>query len=307
MCRDFSTPLDDVSEWCAKAGRSDLVNLAKMRDANSQKYAEQKAHARQEALDVGHRDASQSCSTITDKNTPSSGPCEKSGSPVNGAQNQQKASSPTSSRADQTYRIGTIGKLPSQPLPFTIGLPPLLPLKKYAVPGQGKESPPITGTGTYSACYENIKPKLKALDERIDAIRRAEPKIGEGPQVLAGSCTSRLIKLYGSFEGPRTFANGARFLEERSCLELKKKYLTKACECRMRGLDFSEDEAVQDHTLDVYSAMRKLDKKLRDKGITNPVINKIVTEAADRRDCYNLQTIEILRNTEKTLQRELGP
>jgi hypothetical protein len=163
-----------------------------------------------------------------------------------------------------------------------------------------------------SKCSDSIRPEIKAIDERIAALEKAEPPFRGGDQVLVGSCASRLAKLYrhglvfGPGPGLTTVASKAANFEERSCLELKKAYLEKACKCTKQGMSFSTNEAIEDQTLEAYVEIQKLDKKWRDKAIKDPVINKIVTEAAKIRDCFNLQTVEILRDTEKKLERVLA-
>jgi hypothetical protein len=155
-------------------------------------------------------------------------------------------------------------------------------------------------------CDASVAQEIRDLYARIDAIRRSQPSVGEGPQVNVGSCNSRLRKLFGNFEDLRTYVNLAAYQEERSCLELKINYLRMACQCSKYGLTFSTNEAVQDQTLEAFSAVRRLEIRARNEGIRNPIINRIVTEAADRRDCYNLQTIEMLRDTEHVLERVLA-
>jgi hypothetical protein len=167
----------------------------------------------------------------------------------------------------------------------------------------------IVPTMDPKTCIASIASEANAIQKRMDALQNSEPPYVDGQQkVEIGSCASRLDKLFkrnpiafGPTQGITAFENKAANLEERSCLQLKQDYLRQACECSRKGTTFSTDEAIQDQTLEAYAAVQKLEKEGRDKGIKNPIIKKIVSKAAEIRDCYNVQTIEILHQTENTL------
>ncbi len=160
-----------------------------------------------------------------------------------------------------------------------------------------------------SACEREIRPQMTAIDKKIQTLMENEPPYREGPQVPVGSCASRIAKLYKArfINGPAagvgvtTVASKVANHEERACLELKKVYLEKTCKCWKQGWQISEDETMQDQMLEAYGAIQNLDKRARDRSIKNPIINKIVTEAAGVRDCFHMGAWEQLRQAERKL------
>lgn len=160
------------------------------------------------------------------------------------------------------------------------------------------------GDATHAAsCHSEIAPMIKALDERITAVRKSEPKNGSGPQVNVGTCASRLRKLAGNFLCCTTFQNTAPYWEEMSCLELKKFYLRQTCQCSSKGQDYSLDEALQDQALEAVAAAKKLRDRARSKGIANPIIREYVKSVDATVDCINMMTLGELRKTMAVIEK----
>ncbi len=318
MGNSFDFVSDRMTEWCSKAGRNDLLQKAQQRKIDYQRKVEQSLEARQAVrqkaipqFSRGHQPVS--CSTITDKNHPSTGNCDRANTALTSAREADKES--PSIVQDRYKKAAELFGLAND---FTMQVDVLveagLPLPTRPVWQRPKLDQRVD-VGDASTCEESIRSLIKTINERIAALMKNEPPFVNGPQVQVGSCTSRLVKLYrvGVVSGPAdgvgltTVASKVANHEERSCLELKKGYLEKACKCAKQGLTFSADEAIQDQTLEAYAAVQKLEKRARDRSIRNPIINKIVMEAASVRDCFSIGTIETFRNTQKTLETIVGP
>ncbi|ULO24241.1 hypothetical protein [Methylocystis sp. SB2] len=144
-----------------------------------------------------------------------------------------------------------------------------------------------------------------ALDARINELYREQPAIGEGPQVDVGSCASRLRKLAGNFLCCRIFANTAPIWEEISCLELKRFYVNKACSCNSRGVEYSQDEVLQDEAFETYSAAMKLRNRALEHGISNEFIQSYVSELHSTIDCINQRSLRIMNQLKAALEEAI--
>jgi hypothetical protein len=153
-----------------------------------------------------------------------------------------------------------------------------------------------------TSCEKEIRPIVKELNVKIRSLEKSEPKIGTGRQVNVGSCASRLRKLAGNFLCCKTFANTAPVWEEISCLQLKKHYLEKSCECAGQNGGYSLDETLQDSVYEQYQAFKTARKEAMKRGIPNKLIRSYVSEVTKRIDCINSQTLQIV--TESTRQLE---
>jgi len=158
-------------------------------------------------------------------------------------------------------------------------------------------------------CDKSLTATKKDIDAKILKLRQEEPHWEPAPLVEVGTCTSRLHRLFGDGFGlsDTAIAIQVENREKRGCLELKKAYLDRACECTRKGIALSTDQAIQDQTLEAASAVRELETRARNRGIPNERIRAIVTRAEQVRDCYNIQTIETLRGTEQVLEKVVGP
>lgn len=155
-------------------------------------------------------------------------------------------------------------------------------------------------------CRASLADVLRDLDSKITTLRNSQPIWGEGPKVDVGSCASRLRKLAGNFLCCQTFANYAPIWEEISCLELKRFYLERTCECAGSGSSYSTDEALQDGVLERYGALQKLRRKALQDGIQNPEIRAYVAEANEAIDCINERSLAILNSIEARLGYSLS-
>jgi hypothetical protein len=94
--------------------------------------------------------------------------------------------------------------------------------------------------------------------------------------------------------------------EQRACLTLKADFLSKKCKCAAQDESFSMDPDLQDRTIAAFKSVQTLEKRVRDLGIVNPAIRKMVEKANNVHDCFNLNTIQMLQNTEKALRVVIG-
>ena len=303
-CRSHAD--DDLLRRSVEEMRRSLEEAARRQEL--QQEAEERSRQEYErAGEASKASGSASCSTITDKDHPSTGHCEDAKRTLDAA-HADRHTRPAHSVAQlrkAAQEFGIAGDLIQQ----------AAALKEAAeldaeVPDVKLESPPsLTGhEHTRSDCDDAIIPQLRAIRKRIEQLSTEEPD-PKGGAVEEDSCSSRLHKLFGHGFGELDvipYANQVAIRAEWGCLQLKQEYLQQACKCTKRGLTFSEDEAIQDQTLEAYSAVKRLEEKARSKGIQNKVINAWVKKAGEVRDCYNLQTIEILRRTEHALERELA-
>ncbi|MBZ9940173.1 hypothetical protein LB533_03540 [Mesorhizobium sp. BR1-1-13] len=154
-------------------------------------------------------------------------------------------------------------------------------------------------------CRANLATVLSDLDSKIATLRNSQPSWGEGPQVDVGSCASRLRKLAGNLLCCQTFANYAPIWEEISCLELKRFYLQRTCECASSG-SYSTDEALQDGVLERYGAFQQLRHRALREGIRNPAIRAYVAEAHEAVDCINQRSLITLKSIEVWLGHSLS-
>jgi hypothetical protein len=106
--------------------------------------------------------------------------------------------------------------------------------------------------------------------------------------------------------GITAVASQAANHEKRACLTLKADFLSKKCKCAAQGESFSTDPEVQDETIRAFKSVQELEKRSRDMGIVNPAVRKMVEKATNVHDCFNLNTIQVLNNTEKALQGAIG-
>lgn len=155
------------------------------------------------------------------------------------------------------------------------------------------------------SCTKEIQPAIRDINARVKVLLASEPAQGAGPQVNVGSCASRLRKLAGNFLCCRTFANTAPIWEEVSCLQLKKHYLQKSCECAGAAGGYTQDEALQDSILEQYTVLKQLKKKAISKGIPNKLISNYVGDISRRIDCLNDQTLQILNASLRQLDDAL--
>jgi hypothetical protein len=211
------------------------------------------------------------------------------------------------------------GSTPSDtPLPPEAALPPATPPTTYVRP------PAVTAldlelqremarlhVNDRTDCQASLQSTTRAIEAKILELQRQEPPWEAGDLVEVGSCTSRLARLFGSDAlhdfglSLRAVARQVENREARGCLALKRAYLHRACECTRKGMTITTDEAIQDQSLETFSAVRNLEQRAQNQGIMNPRIRQIVQRASAVHDCYNLQTLETLRSTEQALDREL--
>lgn len=152
-----------------------------------------------------------------------------------------------------------------------------------------------------ASCYSDIVPALKNLSARIAVLHQSTPKTGAGPQVEIGSCASRLRKLAGNFLCCKTSANTAAIWEEISCLELKKHYLRKSCECSSSMGGYTTDEALQDSVLETYKSIMVLRALALKRAVPNKTIRLYVKGMSGVLDCINYQTLQTLKDVERQL------
>jgi hypothetical protein len=151
-----------------------------------------------------------------------------------------------------------------------------------------------------------MKPIITELNKKIAAIRKqwnATP--GTGPRVDLGSCTQRLHRLDGPYYlCCKDYGNWADMIEEMACLDLKKFYLKRACDCEDQG-GYSLDEVLQDQTLEAYAAVSKLQKRALHHGIRDPAIRAYVAEARKLLVCIQIGSINGLRKIETKIKEHL--
>jgi hypothetical protein len=167
--------------------------------------------------------------------------------------------------------------------------------------------------GNTMACEAAIRPQIYALNEQITRLIANEPP-ASGSKVSVGECAARILRLYqaGVVLGPApgvgitAVSSQASNHEQRACLTLKADFLSKACKCAAQDQAFSTNPDVEDKALAAFRSVQTLEKRMRDLGIVNPAIRKMVEKANNVHDCFNLNTIEVLNNTEKALQGVVG-
>jgi len=267
--------------------------------------------ARQSAIRLmSQGQPSTSCSTITDKDHPSGGPCKQADGKLNVARTLKKTT-PAAARdhykevAEMFRRIGDFAKA----------------VETLAEGGLPIDSPPSDSDparfpiniGNKATCQTTIQPMISLEAEANNLLAQEPPFKGE-ETVRLGECAQRIAKLYNArlIDGPAAgvgvtaFAGQALNHNARACLELKVEFLKKACKCEQKGEFFSTDPAVQDRAMAAYKAVQDLDKRAREAGIVHPAIRSMVEKAADVRDCFNLNTLTMLQNTQKALEQILN-
>lgn len=180
---------------------------------------------------------------------------------------------------------------------------------KMELPGLDLTRNPFASDRTEEAdaafCRQQDAKVVEEINIQIAALHQSTPSFGSGPQVEVGSCASRLKKLSGNFLCCKTYTNYAAIWEEISCLELKKFYLRKTCECRRSG-GFSTDEALQDGIIEKYAGLQLLRRKALKEGIRNSAIRAYVSDANELLDCFNENTLGALNSIESRLGYELN-
>lgn len=261
------------------------------------------------------RSRTANCSDITgtkDQST-SRRECEprKDAAPAETSQAVQNGGPSTEAMTDELKLIDQLRKpaeIANSPEPTTPSKVFIRPPSHTALDLVLQEQMARLGISAPTDCDKSLRATIKQIDAKLLALQKQEPPWEPGPQVEVGSCTSRLHRLFGRGFGLSNTSIGKQVenREARGCLELKKAYLERACTCSSKGITMSTDEAIQDQTLEAAAAVRNIEARAREHGIPNGRIRALVARAAEIRDCYNIQTIETLRTTEQSLERELG-
>ncbi len=153
-------------------------------------------------------------------------------------------------------------------------------------------------------CNRVMDSAFSDINVQISRLYRSLPRWGEGAQVEVGSCASRLRLLAGNLICCNTFKNIAPVWEEISCLELKKFYLRKSCECADRG-QYSKDPVLQDGILERYGALMQLRHRALHAGVKDRSIRAVIDEAQKAVDCMNYKSLAILNAIEVKAGSEL--
>lgn len=335
-----------MEEDCAKAGLSDRSKaLAARRDDFEKRVAARdKTHdvARQNAIDGAAAGRKQeSCSAITDKDHPSGGPCEEGKGELLAAREMRKTDPPLAQtryrQAAQKYNDAHDFRMQIDVL-IEAGLPlaeavakrvaersftptPSPPLKAAAPASEAiiahMETDPSRFTlniGDKMNCEATIRPQINALNEAVTYLIANEPP-SSGSKVQVGKCATRLMKFYqaGLTFGPApgvgltAVSSQQANHEQRACLTLKADLLAKACKCSEEGQAFSTDPQVQDQMISTFKSVKQIEKRMRDAGVVNPALRKMIEKANNVHDCFNLNSLQVLGNTEAALKRAFGP
>jgi hypothetical protein len=261
---------------------------------------------------ISQGQSSTSCSTITDKDHPSAGPCKQARSTLDAARftksaNPSLAKERYKDAAEAFQQVGDFAMAATAMIEGGVAPSALAP------PIELDPSRFTLNVGDKASCEATIWPIINALNEEITQLISNEPP-ASGSKVPVGQCAARILNMYqaGMLFGPApgvgitAVASQAANHEKRACLTLKADFLSKKCKCAAQGESFSTDPEVQDETIRAFKSVQELEKRSRDMGIVNPAVRKMVEKATNVHDCFNLNTIQVLNNTEKALQGAIG-
>jgi len=278
-------------------------------DENARRLAEERARAEQEEVATRRADRDKREARLDElarqKQTPACG------SDITGVAGQDKSRGPCPpGKANPFTAKREAAKAPiSKDNPFAgkrtvvAPLPPFSPSADDTITIQAA-APISTGSPvTEARCRNGNQQEIKALDEQISVLRRRDPST-TGPRTQPGPCAIRLQRIDGTaayVSGPAEVDN----LNEIACLELKKIYLRRACDCVARGVAFSSSDVVVDDALVAQTRLARAQREVRRRSIRNPAIRRWVDRASRVRDCYSEETVKVLNNTASALERLL--
>jgi len=144
-----------------------------------------------------------------------------------------------------------------------------------------------------------VKEKLLA---KIADLKRERPEKLSGPPVPSGKCTMRAIRLGLTFGSATDFENAVETENLINCINIDIYHMDQECQCANANMDYVRDEEMQDDIFLAYNKMRKLEQSLTRKGIRDPAVKMLVSQAGTMKDCVNRQTLAVLNGVTTKLE-----
>ena len=150
-------------------------------------------------------------------------------------------------------------------------------------------------------CKRANKMEISGLGEQIQYLQRNAPA-SSGPQMPPGDCSRRLARIAGNMLYSRFDVATQNWAEQMACLELRRIYLRRSCECQGKGFEFSDAPAVVDANIEALKRIQEAQKLIGRQTIKNPAVRQFVGLVSEVRDCYSVQTLSILNSVAKELE-----
>jgi hypothetical protein len=149
-----------------------------------------------------------------------------------------------------------------------------------------------------------IAEQIKFINKKRDELKKLmDATKYVGKEVKRGNCAATLLRIGAVPPFALPPDEAVKNLHEAiSCLALDKFHLVQSCKCGDLGLKYSQDEAAQIATLKAYKEVQALRQKAIKIGIFNKAIRNIVERADEIRQCFDMNTVSMLRKLETDLQ-----
>jgi|GEM_PF-4890009 len=139
--------------------------------------------------------------------------------------------------------------------------------------------------------------------DALDAIDKATPASGTGPQVPVGPCAERLRMLEGNFLCCQTFQNTAPFWEEWSCLKLEYRRIEQDCACLRRGQKPGAETA-RDRSEELYVQVRDFAQQLRQRAAASgPAIDGYLDHVGKLMSCVTDSTSSAISEVAQKMEQ----